>query len=225
MNFEQIEYKGTSVIFNFFRNSELNLDRVFNILKEQKFQIKLKFGIQNVEKMDDYIQFKYIEIFAKNYELFEQEDVVIKTLYFPQYSDAILFKDHSIYIGSASLSNKVKSKLKGLINIEFLPIFLNKKRMLEIYNDFFKVFQLNIVEEDEQAYIQNFRLKGDLSDISYWEEFSSKNRYLSEIYGQFEINDLIYNMKIFSNCKCQIFKSGEYFPKENLTWLKNYLIY
>ncbi len=224
-NYDQIEYNGTSVIFNYFKNSELNLDRVFNILKEQKFQIKLKFGIQDIEKIDDCIQFRYLEIFAKNYELFEGENVVIKTLYFPKYSGVILFEDHSIFIGSTSLANRVKNKIKGLINIEFLPLFLNKKRMLEIYNDFFKVFQLNLVEEEEEAYIQNFRIKGDLSDISYWEEFSSKNRYLSEIYGQFEINDLVYNLKILSNCKCQIFKSGDFFPKENLMWLKNYLIY
>ncbi len=224
-NYDQIEYNGTSVIFNFFKNSDINLDRVFNILKEQKFDKKLKFGIQNIKIIDDYIQFKYFEIFAKNYEIFEEENVVVKTLYFPKYSGVILFEDQSIFIGSTSLANRVRNKIKGLINIEFLPLFLNKKRMLEIYNDFFKVFQLNLVEEDAQAYIQNFRIKGDLSDISYWEEFSSKNRYLSEIYGQFEINDLVFNLKIFSNCKCQIFKSGDFFPNENLIWLKNYLIY
>lgn len=222
MSDNSIFFKGLSLSINFLKSSNLDLKRVHNTLKEFQFIQKRKFGIQELRQAKNYIQFNYIELLPKNIEVFENGEIVFKTLFLPKYSLIFLFQNNSIFIGSSKFNRRAINKLKNLINIEFRPILKSNTQMLKIYHDFFKVFQLNLIENDKDAPIKNLRLKGELSEDTYWEEYSS-NRFLSEIYGKFEIDNIIYNLKIKSNCACIIYKSGESFPIDSLIWLRDYI--
>lgn len=222
MSEDLIPFKGLSLTINFYKNSPLNLNRAYESLKKFKFNQNRKFGIQDLNHRDEYIQFIYFELISKNLEIFEDGKITLKTIYLPKHSRVLLFQDNSIFIGSSSFNRNVINKLKNFINIEFRPILKKNEQMLKIYHDFFKVFQLNLIENDEDAHIKYLNLKGDLSEDSYWEEYSS-NRFLTEIYGKFEIDDIVYNLKIKSNSVCLIYKSGESFPLSSVIWLREYL--
>lgn len=216
-------FSGTSISLSFFENTQKNLESCHRILKRYDFNYERKFGFQDLKEFDNYLEFRYIELIAKNIEISEKNKIVLKTIYLPKYIFIYLFENSSIFIGSTYFVRRIKNKLKNIINIEFRPKLKTKNQMKKLYNEFFKVFQLNLVDEDKDAYVKSFKIKGDLSEITNWEEFMSNNRYLSEVYGQLEINGIIYKIRIFSDCSCQIYKSGDSILKESIFWLKNYL--
>ncbi|MHA1251440.1 MAG: hypothetical protein ACTSRP_15725 [Candidatus Helarchaeota archaeon] len=222
MSENHIPFRGISISISFYKNTHLDLNRTYNTLKRQQFKRDRGFGILELKISKTYLQFKYLELLSKNLEVFENDEITFKTILFPKYCIVILFKDNSIFIGSNSFIRKAVNKLKNLLNIEFLPILKNDKAMRKIYHDFFKVYQLDLIENDENAFVKNLKLKGDLSEDSYWKEYSS-NRFLSEIYGKFEIDEIIYRLKIKSNCSCIIYKSGDSFPIKSIIWLRDYL--
>lgn len=224
MEEKTLVFKGTSMGLNFLSNGNIDIKNAFRILKKFEFNNERKFGFQDIKEYEKYIEFKYFELIAKNLEVFEDNKITLKTIYQPKYSFIFIFEDITILTGSSNLANKIRNKLKNTINLDLRPILKNKNQMMKLYNFFFKVYQIKLIEEDESTFIKSLRIKGDLSDLENWKEFSSNNRFLSEIYGQLEIDEIIHNLRIYSNSSCQIYKTGDSILKKDIFWLKDFLL-